>query len=116
MTEREQEAWAESLGPSPSSRLATLSMMLRHANGDGMTAEDRAICRRWYAKIYNQVKLRAPRADTPVGGQHGSTGTRSGVGVARRSDRRADYRAALDLDDDVVGDTYRVLIGGDAWQ
>ena len=45
MTEPEIKAWLSTLSPTTAGRIKTIADLLRHANGDEMTVEDRTICR-----------------------------------------------------------------------
>lgn len=45
MNEQEQRDWIFMLGRNVKERIAVLRDLLQHANDDGMTTEDRRICR-----------------------------------------------------------------------
>ena len=54
MTQWEQEQWLRSLGKTRDQQRRALAELLRHAAHDEMSAEDRAICRRWYQQLSEQ--------------------------------------------------------------
>ena len=45
MTEPEIKDWLSTLAPTTAGRIKMIADLLRHANGDGMSPEDRTICR-----------------------------------------------------------------------
>ena len=45
MTEPEIKAWLSTLAPTTAGRITMLAHLLRHANGDEMSPEDRTVCR-----------------------------------------------------------------------
>lgn len=45
MTPEEQTAWVQLLGKTREQQMAVLATLLRYAGSDGMSSEDRTICR-----------------------------------------------------------------------
>ena len=51
MTPKEEQTWIDNLAPTRKERLAILQDLLRHANADNMSKDDRAICIRQLALL-----------------------------------------------------------------
>ena len=59
MTDAETRAWLEALAPTDEARIVLLKDMLRHAAGDGMSAEDRVLCVQCLKQL--ELKLYGPK-------------------------------------------------------
>lgn len=55
MTEQEQLEWVRMLGRTKAQQAAVIFDLLRHANQDRMSAEDRAICRKHLARLNREM-------------------------------------------------------------
>ena len=53
MTEPELKSWVSSLGHSTAERMKAIEDLLKHANGDEMSTEDRTICRKTLDRLRN---------------------------------------------------------------
>lgn len=53
MSEPEIKAWLFTLGNSTADRIRTIENLLKHANGDEMSPEDRTICRKTLDRLRN---------------------------------------------------------------
>ena len=75
MTDTEMRSWLHCLAKDNQSRAAIIKDMLRHANGDRMSEQDRVICRRALVLIDSRLSPPSPdfRVDNP-----GPAGIRSG--------------------------------------
>ena len=68
MTEPEIKAWLSTLAPTTAGRIQMLAHLLRHANGDEMSPEDRTICRTVLGRLQGgeeivpEVRPSTPRA------------------------------------------------------
>jgi len=60
MTLREEFEWVTSLGDCREARLRAIQHLLRHAHGDQMSAEDRAVCARWLARLSEHWVIKHP--------------------------------------------------------
>lgn len=66
MSDTELRHWWRMMGRDESARAAMVRTLLRHANADEMSAEDRALCLRALALWAPQVELNGYEADVDI--------------------------------------------------